>query len=772
MSKPHNKRRSKKQKGPSIEDNERLWRRITTLFRDDTDWDKQWDSQSIAKLLIEGENLRHRFQMEPKSEKIFRSKLDQTLSEIRKKEQFFINQSQRKITPRRPSEIDEIKRNVHAWQDFFARTTKANGASFGPPILVDDAEEKRYKIVEDSWLAILSGNKLPDELSIVRDSIILTWDNFDLLKEINKYADSITGFRFQESMPSMALLLVMNHRLSAIDILEMRLSKRRQDGRNPFPSVYDDKLVEHCNLLPEVDANKEIANGRVDLRDLPFVTIDPPDAKDFDDAVCITKDPEGTKLWVAIADVANYVHKGTRLDDVAKNRATSVYLPHAVLPMLPPKLADDLCSLRANVDRLAMVVCMILSNDNEIIESKAYEAIIEVKENLAYEDTIDNDKFTDLFTLAKHWQQGEVKLNIHNAEMRPRMMSDESIKVEVKWPNDATKMIETFMVATNSVVGHMLGKHNAPLPWRCHAPPDSTDVIELNAKLSALEVGIELPMPSFKKHGQSEISELSDLLGSWANVEIETDTISEQKTDDVADYLTNVLDPDARQDILDSLILAQKKATTLAPVTRRIVDQGLFQLMQRANYSVENIGHFGLNLDAYVHFTSPIRRYPDLMVHRQLKALLRGEPWAHNEEETGQLADHCSKQATMAKYIEWELVANAYHLHLLRGGEIGTISANQYLDKLEKAWPARIVGLRTPWVFLDLNDDGAIHGRMHLRQMSGKSRLVVDDYGLEVTKSEPEHDGSFKVLAKLGEKYPCKLRGIDIWSGSLDLAPK
>ena len=136
------------------------------------------------------------------------------------------------------------------------------------------------------------------------------------------------------------------------------------------------------------------------------------------------------------------------------------------------------------------------------------------------------------------------------------------------------------------------------------------------------------------------------------------------------------------------------------------------------------------------------------------------------------MADHCSEQATMAKYIEWELVANAYHLHLLRGGEIGTISPNQYLDKLEKAWPARIVGLRTPWVFLDLNDDGAIHGRMHLRQMSGKSRLVVDDYGLEVAKSEPEHDGSFKVLAKLGEKYPCKLRGIDIWSGSLDLAPK
>ena len=219
-------------------------------------------------------------------------------------------------------------------------------------------------------------------------------------------------------------------------------------------------------------------------------------------------------------------------------------------------------------------------------------------------------------------------------------------------------------------------------------------------------------------------------------------------------------------------MVAQSKASNLDDATRRIVDQGLFQLMQRASYSTENLGHFGLNLDAYVHFTSPIRRYPDLVAHRQLKALLKGQDWPHEVDETTEISEHCSSQSVLAKYIEWELVANAYHIHLIRGGEIDSISENIYPSVVEKSWPARIVGLRTPWVFLDLNDDGAIQGRMHLRQMGSKQRLNVDENGLEVRSAEPDHNGDFRLVAKLGQKYPCRLRGIDIWSGSLDLAPK
>jgi exoribonuclease R len=161
------------------------------------------------------------------------------------------------------------------------------------------------------------------------------------------------------------------------------------------------------------------------------------------------------------------------------------------------------------------------------------------------------------------------------------------------------------------------------------------------------------------------------------------------------------------------------------------------------------------------------------MAHRQLKSYLHGTDWTHTPEETADLADHCSDQGYKAKRLEWELVANAYHLHLLRGGEIGN---DQQSDgdssPLEgKSWPARIVGLQTPWVFLDLADDGSIQGRMHLRQISGKIRTVIDEHGLEVVPAEPDERGQQNAIVTLGQKFPCRLRGLDIWSGSLDLAP-
>ncbi|MDA8680805.1 RNB domain-containing ribonuclease, partial [Euryarchaeota archaeon] len=449
-------------------------------------------------------------------------------------------------------------------------------------------------------------------------------------------------------------------------------------------------------------------------------------------------------------------------------------LPHTVLPMLPPRLADDLCSLRAGVDRLAMVVSMEIGNDDTIVECKAFEAVIRVVENMAYEDALDNPRFTDMFELADSWQKKEVRLNIQNAELRPRLHGDENIRVEIKWPNAATQMIESFMVATNASVGHLLGKAGAPLPWRCHTPPDAVEVEELNAKLSALGVNIELPLPSYRTHGQSEEGELADLLAGWAGGSVDVSGLESETTtsNDTPEYLDSVLDADARQEILDALDKAQEQASELKGPVRRVVDQGLFHLMQRASYSEENLGHFGLNLDAYVHFTSPIRRYPDLMAHRQLKAHLRAEQWVHSLEETAKIAKHCSEQGHTAKRMEWELVANAYHLHLLRGGKIGGESSTESTPLEHTSWPARITGLRTPWIFLDLADDGAIHGRMHLRQIGGKTQMSIDEYGLAVIPAEPDARGEQEPVVQLGQKFPCRLRGLDVWAGSLDLAPQ
>ena len=156
------------------------------------------------------------------------------------------------------------------------------------------------------------------------------------------------------------------------------------------------------------------------------------------------------------------------------------------------------------------------------------------------------------------------------------------------------------------------------------------------------------------------------MLGAWAGQDIDLSGLSTDETKaQVPDYVANVSAQDARDEMLDGLRQAQEQASSLRSSLRRVVDQGLFQLMNRARYDAINIGHFGLNLDAYAHFTSPIRRYPDLVVHRQLKAMLHKQNWDYTEDEMVELSEHCSQQGRMAQVLEWELVAMTLNYHLL-----------------------------------------------------------------------------------------------------------
>tara|TARA_B100000767_G_scaffold51270_1_gene46626 strand:- start:2749 stop:5133 length:2385 start_codon:yes stop_codon:yes gene_type:complete len=792
MAQPRNRgknKHNKRNKGPQSPPDERLWRRLCGHFKDDEHlWNTVWDGPSIADFLIGKEQLEQRFKLDLKAERTFRSELDQTIATARSKGERFAEVEEKGVQIRTPAHVEAIEANVRSWQSFSSLHAKGGspGLSGLPALKQGDAinaeegvyvsagDAERYAVLERVWMAHLAGEDYPDEFTLVEGERIRTWGSFDLAKEARFIAKRRSGLRFHEAEPSMALLLLQAKHHTARSLMNHRLDSKRKGGFNPFPQEYNQRLMDAAEQLPQVDGNAAVNQGRTDLRHLPFVTIDPHDAKDFDDAVCLVDEGTERTLWVAIADVAHYVRPGTTLDAAARNRATSVYLPHAVLPMLPPKLADDLCSLRAEVDRFSMVIAMRLNEANEITSTEAFEAVINVKRNLAYEDAIGKPEFESMFDLAAAWQASEVRLNIQNAELRPRLHGDESIRVEVKWPNDATRMIESFMVATNASVGHLLGALDAPLPWRCHAPPDAPEVEALNAKLASLGVDIELPRPSTRTHGQSETSELSNLLGAWAGTGVDLsglDAAEDPVESEVEAYLASVLDPEARQSILDALEIAQAEASKLTGPVRRVVDQGLFQLMQRAKYSEENLGHFGLNLDAYVHFTSPIRRYPDLMAHRQLKAHLNQLPWIHDEEETASLAVHCSERGHAAKRLEWELVANAYHIHLLRGGAIGEQSSEDSVVEGEMRYNARITGLKGVWVFLDLADDGSIHGRMHVQQLGGKQRLLVDEQGLNVVPAEPDHNGEHPPVVRLGQVFPCRLRGLDVWAGSLDLAP-
>ena len=712
-----------RQRGPKAPDDDRLWRRLNDALGPVANDAHAADALWAAVCTKEGRDAGG-----PDARRA-RSTFDAALSEATKRGQRLLRTDEG-IRLRPLEAIEAATQARLRWQ------ARLDGTE-GPDALLTE--------VLRCWLLEAPLETWPDSWTLLQGERLLTWDTFELGKALLAWARRLSGLRFREDAPHVAHLLHAAGAMDAQGLIEARLRQRARLRDNPFPEAWQPHLVETTAALKEVDGDADVTKGRTDLRHLPFVTIDPHDAKDFDDAVCLSEDK--STLWIAIADVASYVRIDTPLDRAARSRATSVYLPHAVLPMLPPRLADDLCSLRANVDRRAMVLELRLDG-HEVTECVPHEAVVRVIANRSYEEVLERGDVTDLLTLAKGMREGDLRLELHQTELRPRLKDAGHIDVEIKRPNEATAMIETFMVAANAAVGDLLGSAGAPVPWRCHLPPDRVEVEALNARLEALDVNIELPMPSHKTSGQTSTEELSDLLAGWAGgITVESDAEPAEET-----HRSEVIDPDARRAMLDALRQAQHAASELTGATRRVVDQSLFQLMQRASYTATNSGHFGLDLDAYAHFTSPIRRYPDLIAHRQLKALMRNEPWPHAEEDMEELAGHCGDRSWAAKRLEWEAVDQAFALHL---------TATE-----TTTWPARVVSLRTPFVHLDLNDDGALHGRLHLSALSKKSRLHIDDHGL-VVESE-EHPAP---LLRLGERYPCRLRGLDLWTGKLDLAP-
>ena len=328
------------------------------------------------------------------------------------------------------------------------------------------------------------------------------------------------------------------------------------------------------------------ANARVDLRNVPLVTIDGADARDFDDAVYAERDGEDFRLLVAIADVSYYVRPGTMLDVEALARGTSVYFPTRVLPMLPTALSNHLCSLEPHVDRLCMVADMHVSPRGSLKGWKVYPAVMRSAARLTYDSA-----FALLFTRepAARAAAGplveklEPLVEVYRALLKSRsrrgaldfdapeanfvLGEQEQVRgIEFKSRNEAHKLIEECMVLANVAVAKELHRLKVPGLYRVHQPPEQRKLSNLKATLHVL--GIELQMPE------------------------------EIRTRDLAGIAPRVRDPELR------------------PFVETLVVRSLSQ----AVYQPENIWHFGLALPDYAHFTSPIRRYPDLLVHRALRA--------------------------------------------------------------------------------------------------------------------------------------------------------
>jgi ribonuclease R len=331
------------------------------------------------------------------------------------------------------------------------------------------------------------------------------------------------------------------------------------------------------------------AAQRVDLRALPLVTIDGADAKDFDDAVYAERLAEGGyRLLVAIADVSHYVRPGSALDTEARARGTSVYFPTRVLPMLPTALSNHLCSLEPHVDRLCMVADMRISKRGALEASRFYPAVMRSAARLTYNQAHEAlflgvpaarsalgavlDSLLPLVDVyhalqAARRRRGALEFDAPEAEFV--IENGERVRaIEFVSRNDAHKLIEECMVLANVAVAQELRQQRQPALFRVHASPDEKKLDQLRTTLRVLGIELQLPDPV--------------------------------KPSDLAAIAPRVRDAESRP-FVESLIVRS---------------------MAQALYQPENIGHFGLALKDYAHFTSPIRRYPDLMIHRALRARL------------------------------------------------------------------------------------------------------------------------------------------------------
>jgi ribonuclease R len=396
--------------------------------------------------------------------------------------------------------------------------------------------------------------------------------------------------------------------------MEIEIALRAHDLPHQFSHEVQ---AESACISDEVEESAKLP--RKDLREFPLVTIDGEDARDFDDAVyCQPKKSGGWRLWVAIADVSYYVRHGSALDDEAISRGNSVYFPSQVIPMLPEKLSNGLCSLKPDVDRLCMVCEMTVSAAGKLSGSKFYPAVMRSHARFTYSKVakiLDGDE-----TLIAEYQAlvpdlenlKDMYLSLSDARNKRGAIAfetEESLflfndekKIESVVPlirNDAHKIIEECMILANVATAKFIEKHNKPGLFRVHEKPTEDKYNNFVSYLS--ELGISIPKRE------------------------------EPEPKDYCDILVKVADrPD-----------------------RELIQTMLLRSMRQAVYQSDSLGHFGLALQSYSHFTSPIRRYPDLVVHRVIKSILQQQLssdvadanaglYNYKLEEVIELGEHCS----------------------------------------------------------------------------------------------------------------------------------
>jgi len=464
------------------------------------------------------------------------------------------------------------------------------------------------------------GMVVPDDRRVLTEVLIPPEDRNEA-REGQLVVVEVTAPPENGRPPIGRILLVLGDKLTPSLVVEAAIHG------HDLPHVFPREALAEAALVP-VDVPAAEIVDRVDLRKVPLVTIDGEDAKDFDDAVWCEPNANGFRLIVAIADVSHYVRPGTALDDEAIKRATSVYFPGFVVPMLPESLSNGICSLMPRVERMCFACEMQVDFEGNVTASRFYEAVMNSHARLTYTqvwkavgeaDTKAGaeaiaqigslmpqvQRLHQLYkVLAKartrrgaiEFESGEVRFVLDN--------SGEVIQAGMLERNDAHKLIEECMIAANVEAAKFVTERQVPAPFRVHPRPPEAKYADLLEYLS--EFGLSLP--------------------PWSKVQPK----------DFTNLLRKIrIRPDAP--LLETVLLRSQSL---------------------AVYQTENLGHFGLALEAYGHFTSPIRRYPDLLLHRSIKhALLSGDPdgYRYTAKEMSALALHCSAMERRADEVEREV---------------------------------------------------------------------------------------------------------------------
>ncbi|WP_286925421.1 MULTISPECIES: ribonuclease R [Lysinibacillus] len=576
--------------------------------------------------------------------------------------------------------------DIEGMDDVFIPPHEVNGAINGDIVLIrvlkesfgDRREGTVTKVVERGQTSfvgtfqanrgfgfvVLDDKKLPMDIFIAKGDTLGAVDGHKVVVEVATWPEdlkSATGY----------ITKILGHKNDpGVDILSILY-------KHDIPPEFPDEVIAAAQRVPDEITEADI-EGRRDLRHETIVTIDGADAKDLDDAVTVTKNGDGTyKLGVHIADVSYYVTQGSVIDIEAYDRATSVYLTDRVIPMIPHRLSNGICSLNPQVDRLTLSCEMIIDANGNVISHEIFQSVIKTTERMTYKDVYkilveqDEDliaRYEPLVPMFKNMAELSSILR-HKREMRGAIDFDfKESKVIVNedgWPVDielrertvAEKLIEDFMLAANETVAEHFHWMNVPFLYRIH----------------------EDPKPEKLQRFFEFVTNFGILIKGTGNT----------------------VHPKALQDVL--------KAIEGMP-EEPVISTMLLRSMQQAKYYPESLGHFGLSTDFYTHFTSPIRRYPDLIVHRLIRTYLINkdtsrETIAQWSMAMDEIADHTSERERRAVDAE---------------RDTDSLKKAQYMsDKIGEEFEGIVSSITNFGIFVELPN--TIEGLVHISNMT-------DDY--------------------------------------------